>query len=274
MALSRQQIIAALREALEPLDHVHAMWEGGAAAFHRVDEYSDIDLLVDVDDDGVAAVPATVERRLADLSPIQLKYDVPQPTWHGHWQTFYRLSGTSEFLLLDFVVIKHSNPEKFLQPEIHGRALVHFDKANVVQCPPLQVESAMARLKARLDSLRVTFDLFQSLTLKELARGNDLEALAFYQGFTLRPLVEVLRIRHKPTRHGFHTRYIHYDLPADVVTALQRLFFVNGAEDLRLKRDQAERWFHDTLEQIDFAEVATLMTQASANLSGRNLPPA
>ena len=36
--LTRSSTLTALRAALEPLLCVHAMWEGGAAAFGRVDE--------------------------------------------------------------------------------------------------------------------------------------------------------------------------------------------------------------------------------------------
>ena len=41
----------------------------------------------------------------------------------------------------------------------------------------------------------MTFELFQMLTLKELNRHNDIEALVFYQSSTLRPLVEALNIK-------------------------------------------------------------------------------
>jgi hypothetical protein len=234
--LTREEILAALRARLEPLDYVQAMWEGGAAAFNRVDEWSDIDLQIAVDDDRVAEVFPIVEEVLRALSPIDLRYEIPQPAWHGHAQVFYRLSNASQFLLLDFVVMKRSNPLKFLEPEIHGNAVVHFDKSNVTQVEPLD--------------LRVNFDLFQSLTLKELERHNAIEALAFYQGFTLRPLVEFLRILYAPTRYNFHTRYVYYDLPADVVRRLETLFFVQNEDDLRAKREQAEQWFYEILERI------------------------
>ncbi len=32
-----------------------------------------------------------VERALESVSPIALRFEVPQPTWHGHYQAFYRL---------------------------------------------------------------------------------------------------------------------------------------------------------------------------------------
>lgn len=250
-SVTREQILTALQQALEPLDYVHAMWQGGAAAFGRVDEWSDIDLQVDVDDERVADVVATAEQTLRSLSPVEIKFEVPQPTWHGHWQAFYRLRDTSEFLLLDFVVMKHNNPNKFLQPETHGNAVVHFDKSGVVQTGPLDMADLAAQLEGRVRTLRTTFPLFQSLTLKELNRRNDIEALTFYHGFTLRPLVEVLRIKHQPARSNFYARYVYYDLPAEVVRRLEELFFVRDAAELLQKREQAEQWFWETLDQGD-----------------------
>jgi hypothetical protein len=248
--LMKTEIILALCEALEPLEYTYALWEGGAAAFECVDEWSDLDLLLDVEDEHVDEALQIIDETLARLSPIELKYEVPQPAWHGHAQVFYRLQNTSKYLLLDIAVIKHSNPNKFLQPELHGNAVVHFDKSEVVKTVPLDRKELASRLKDRLSALRVTFELFQILTLKELNRGNLIEALNFYHNFTLKPLVEVLRIPHQPTRHSFYTRYIYYDLPPETIRRLERLFFVTDGDDLLVKRQEAEEWFYDTLDQI------------------------
>jgi len=98
------------------------MWEGGAASFDRVDEWSDIDLQVDVEDERVDDVMELAGQVLAELSPIELQFALPQPTWHGHSQTFFWLHNAGPYLLVDFVVMKHSIPTKFLEYEIHGRA--------------------------------------------------------------------------------------------------------------------------------------------------------
>jgi hypothetical protein len=248
--LTKKEIIHALWEALEPLEYTHALWEGGAAAFERVDEWSDLDLLLDVGDEHVDDALQVIDKTLAQLSPIELKYEVPQPSWHGHAQVFYRLQNTSKFLLLDIAVIKHSNPNKFLQPELHGKVVVYFDKSEVIKPPPLDRKELASKLKDRLAALKVTFELFQILTLKEINRGNLIEALNFYHNFTLKPLVEVLRIPHEPSRHGFYTRYIYYDMPPEIIQKLERLFFVTDGDDLLEKRQEAEDWFYDTLDQI------------------------
>ncbi len=253
--LTRKVILQALRKALEPLGYVHAMWEGGAAAFDRVDEWSDIDLQVDAEDACIADVVKAAEQALEALSPVAAKYEVPQPTWHGHKQLFFRLSETSPFLLIDLVVIKHSNPNKFIQPEIHGNPIIHFDKSGVIEFQPLDPAALVDAIRARLVTLRATFELFQVLVLKELNRHHSIEALAFYQGFTLRPLVEALRIKYAPVRYNFQTRYVYYDLPRDVVQELESLFFVADSEALAAKHTRAQAWFYETLRQINVEDV-------------------
>jgi len=51
--VTREDIIKTLASSLSPLDYVHAFWEGGAPAFGRLDEWSDLDLYVVVDDEKV-----------------------------------------------------------------------------------------------------------------------------------------------------------------------------------------------------------------------------
>jgi hypothetical protein len=248
--ITSHQILSALQAALEPLDFVNAMWLGGSAAFNRSDEWSDIDLQVDVADEQAGEILPIVERALEGLSPIDLKFEISQPSWHGHIQAIYRLKEASPYLLVDVAVIKSSSPNKFLQPEVHGEAVALFDKTGVIQPPPLDRAALQEKLRGRLETLRTTFDLFQILTLKELNRGNTLDALQYYLSFTLRPLVEALRIQHDPARHDFGARYLYFDLPEALAKRVERLYFVSGAADLSRKRIEAENWFYEILAQI------------------------
>jgi hypothetical protein len=267
-AVSREDVLSAMRGALEPLDHVQAMWEAGAIAFDRVDEWSDIDLQVACDDGRVEDVFGTVESTLRRLSPIDLRYRLPEPTWHGHSQAFYRLEGASPFLMLDFVVMKAGAEDKFLQPEIHGRPHVYFDKSGVVRFKPLDADAFASKLRERVEELRVLFDLFRVLVEKELNRGNVIEAAAFYQSYTLRPLIEALRILHDPTRHNFHTRYVHYDFPESDVKRLTELIFVASGEELAAKRERAEEWFNEVLSAINDGPLSAGIRRAAGRTKG------
>jgi hypothetical protein len=251
MEISRTDILAAIRSTIEPLDCVSAMWEGGAAAFDRVDEWSDIDLQIEVEDGRAGDVMAIVEQALRSIAPIAQKYVLPMPTWHGHAQAFYALEGASPYLMIDLVVIEKSATDKFLQREIHGTPLAHFDRSGVTAAPAFDRRQHGEKIESRIAALRATFDLFQTLTLKELNRGNLIEAVSYYQGMTLRPLVEALRILHAPHHYNFHTRYVYYELPKQVVEQLETLFLPRDAEDLRRCHGRAGEMFHQALEKID-----------------------
>ena len=66
--LTRDIIIQTLVDALKPIEYVLAFWEGGAAAFNRVDEWSDIDLYLVVDDKKVDETFVAFEKALKSLS--------------------------------------------------------------------------------------------------------------------------------------------------------------------------------------------------------------
>ncbi|MFN8372197.1 MAG: nucleotidyltransferase domain-containing protein [Anaerolineae bacterium] len=261
--LTRETILTTLENALQPLPYVHAMWQGGASSFDRVDQWSDIDLQVISDDERISDVFKVVEDALRSLSPIELRYEFPQPTWHGHFQTFYRLKDASPFLLLDFVVQKRTNNNRFLQPEIHGEPIIHFDKEHWLKIPPLDVEAHLLAIRERIEALRVLCDLFTVLTLKEIHRHNSIEALAFYQSWTLRPLVEVLRIQHDPVRYNFHTRYIHYALPPGGADPPRTAVYIGSAQDLEARFETASAWFREALAQVDMDAVRERVEQAS-----------
>ena len=249
--LSRERLTSALVEALEPQPWTDALWEGGSAAFGRLDEWSDLDLCLQVEpgrrEDGLAAA----REALLGLSPIEVEWRVPEPAWHGHSQCFWRLEAAGEFLVVDFAVLERGSTERFLETERHGRALALFDKGEWVRPEPLDRDSLRRRIAARADSLRRTWRLFRKLALKEARRGRSLEAAAFWQSHVLRPLVALLRMRHSPERHDFGFRQVHEDLPAAIVAELEALTWPAGPEALPALLERAEALFERTLAGLE-----------------------
>ena len=243
--LTRPALVAAVRGALEPRPFVHCLWEGGSAAFARADQWSDVDLQCEVDDDQVAATFAAVGEALRAVAEISLCFVVPEPAWHGHSQRFYRFANAEPWLQLDLCVMKRSAASKFNEPEIHGAAGVLFDRSGLFGKNVVRTDRAAfeARLRARLDALRVRFAMFQVLVEKETWRGNPIDALYFYQSLTLSPLVELLRIRHDPLRHNWGYRYLHRALPRAEAERLQRLMYVATPGEVPAKRAEAAAWF-------------------------------
>lgn len=246
----RETIILTIRSALEPREDVLALWEAGAAAFDRVDIWSDIDLVLVVDDTSSEDWFHLIEETLQRLAPIELKYILPQPTWHGHAQAFYRLADTSIYSMIDLVIMSASATNRFLEREVHGEPRVYFDKNGQAAPTFLDWETHWHTLRERLNHVLTIFELFQPLTLKELNRHNAIEAMAFYQAYTLRPLVEALRIRYCPQRYQFNTRYVHYDLPENVLEKLVNLYYVQDENQLRESHTEAVDWFHDTVKSL------------------------
>lgn len=243
-----------MQDCLEPLPYVHALWEGGSAAFGRLDELSDLDLMIDSDAGEVEAVVALLDHLFAGLSPaggpgsgIARRFRLPEPTWHGHTQVLYELHSTGPYLMLDVVVLKHGEGQRFAEREQHGTPIVYFDKSGVVEVTELDWDLHAAKLGRRVEELSQSFPLFQSLVRKEIRRRDDLAALGFYQGLTIRPLVELLRIIHDPARPTFHLRYLKHDLPPNALARLQGLSFVSDLTGLAAAHEAACAWFDELL---------------------------
>ncbi len=251
MTLKREAIVSALIEALRADDAVHAVWEGGSVAWGRADEHSDIDLSVAVEDDQVERVLGVVDATLAALATIDRRRRVPEPTWHGHSQCFYHLEGTPPTLLIDCSVMKRSAEDLFIAPELHGHPLVHFDRDEVVRPPEFDADTLRTTLHQTLERHIATMTMFGDVLVpKEIARGRALDAIQFYQSFTLRPLLHVLSIAHRPLRHQF-SRYAHQELPGDVMARLEPLYFVRDLEDLADKHERAVKFFWEVVESLD-----------------------
>jgi hypothetical protein len=250
---TRADIIDALRGATEALPEARAGWLGGSDATGRTDALSDVDLVVAATDSGVEAVFGAVERALEALGGVELRLDVPKPTWHGHDQRFYRVKGAPVECMVDVVVMKTSAPEgsRFLEPERHGAPAVLFDKDAWIAPAPLDRFTHVAKMWERLEALKTRFAMFQPLITKALARGQPVDAVAFYHGFALQPVVEVLRMLHCPDRYDFGMRYLGDDLPAEAAARVQRLCYYSSPEILHLRRREAEELFWATVRKLE-----------------------
>jgi hypothetical protein len=248
--LTRKDVLDTLTEALEPLDYVHAFCEGGAAGFHRADEWSDIDAQAIVDDDRVEDVFKVVDTAVEKLGGTVARFRLPEPTWHGHSQCFYKLKNASPFLLIDLAVMKeHTEADKFDVWATHGIPRARFDKKGLIKEAKIDPEAHAKAIMDRLEIQKNLFEIFHIMPMKETNRGNHVEAMFFYLGQTFRPLVEVLRMKYCPQRYNYASRYIYYDLPSDVVKRLEELVFFRP-EEMEAKVGEARKWFQETAGSI------------------------
>jgi hypothetical protein len=253
--ITRDSLIVALRESLRAAPFARAAWLGGSVATGRLDEWSDIDLFIIAADDAVDPTLTLIEQTLAAIAPIERRFRVPEPAWHGHSQAFYQQFGLPPHLMTDVLVMKASCPaaDRFLEVERHGVPTVLFDKDGVVRPEPMNAPVHRTKVAAKVNEWRLKFPMFQHLVVKAVWRENPIEAIGFYHAFTFRPLVDMLRVRHCPDRFDYGLRYLSDDLLAADVRRLAALAYPADPADLERKQRDAEAWFNETLAAIDAA---------------------
>ena len=237
-------------EALEPINYIHAFWEGGAAAFNRVDEWSDIDIYLVVDKNKVEEAFLAVEDALKSLTKIKQKYNIKQTSWPGIFQAFYRLEGTTEYMIVDLAVLTINAPDKLLEPEIHGKAVFYFNKLEKIIPPPVNKKPFTRKIRQKLEKLQARYYMFNNFVQKEINRHNHIEAVYLYHRLTLDMLIDVLRIKYSPFHYDFKTRYIHYELPPKIIKKLKPFYFIEDENDLQQKYAKANKWFDKAMKEV------------------------
>jgi predicted nucleotidyltransferase len=104
----REGLKGELLSALEPCDWIRTVWEGGSAATGRLDRFSDLDLVMVVEDERVPSAFTLIEEKLKEGYGIRRTVVVPEPAWHGHSQRFYFIEGAPALFYIDLLVEKLS----------------------------------------------------------------------------------------------------------------------------------------------------------------------
>jgi hypothetical protein len=243
--LTREILIDAIQKAVEPLDEILAMYQGGSAAFGKADEMSDVDLQIIAVDEFAGHVIPLVEDAFAAVAIVKYRNEIPQPTWHGHRQVFYRFGNASPYLMLDLVVICASSPNKFLEPEIHGERVIAFDKTGITTIPPLDQAALQKTIEAARRTLLLDREFTGLYVTKELNRDHFIEAVTYYFAYTLNPLITLLRMKYSPARYNFRTKKVYDDLPEEVLARIAPFYAIRDANDLREKDQLASSWIRE-----------------------------
>ena len=252
--LERQRIIDALAAGLPREPYILAASLGGSFATGRTDEFSDIDLGIIVEDDRVEDAFVHLDAVLTELSPIDVRHRLPDPTWHGHSQVFLRLADADPHHFVDVCVMKRTAPDKFGERERHGDPQVLFDPQGLMEIVPLDREALGKKMHARLQTLRETYSMFQPLVVRAVERGHAAEAAYWYMNLTLKGLVEILRMRHCPDRWDFGLRYLDRDLPAELRREVEELAYPQDPRELARFRERAAARFEAELAAFDAGE--------------------
>jgi hypothetical protein len=151
--------------------------------------------------------------------------------------------------MIDFCQMTPKQLTTFLEPARHGTPTVLFDRDSLIKPGPLEADHA-ERMRKRLEWHTGAFPMFQNLVRKAVLRGDLVEAIAMWHSQTLRPLVDVLRMRHCPVRFDYGFRYTGYDLPLEVAARLRDLMWPQDSADLLRKLDEARDWFEEVVSSL------------------------
>lgn len=236
--------MASVVAALKMQASVHAVWLEGSAASRNRDAYSDIDLWLDVDQGLEEQVFGAIREALLEFGPLELE----QPVDHPHpqlRQRFYRLAGSSPFHFLDVCVQQHGRGT--MLPS-HEPFRVLYDPEGVVQIDavPRDIHSLVS---SRLTVLRAAW-WRRILVLKEVERGQVLEALGYYHTLGLEPLTELSRLRHCPEKFDYGLKHLYRDLPVESVGALESLYTVTALADIPAAVARADDLFEALMDEL------------------------
>jgi len=245
----RQRIIEKLEYALKPLAYIHALWLEGADANGTVDEYSDIDIWVDFDDEFEAAAIQVSENALNEIAEFDYKYVMN----HDHpkiRQRIYHLRGTPEFLTLDFCWQLHSRGDGVL---IKGDAIeaarVIFDKSGVVRYADYDPDVFAGLNKARLEEAKYRYSQ-HSRVFKYVLRGQYAESYAYYSKYVVEPLVDLLRLIFTPAHADYYLVHISQHIPREELEKLEYFLKISTVEDIAARTREAEVWFAELLGRV------------------------
>lgn len=250
---------SAVVEALEACDVARAAWEAGSAAFGRADRSSDLDIAVLCSPGGGTAVLDSIERALREHVDDLVAYDVGRSLFGV--QRFWRVpigQLPAPTCMVDASVMELEADadlwRELLSPERHGRALGIYDPdqllASCIARAGLDLDAHRKRIRAELHKVADRRAMFADFPAKELARGRSLDAHAMFDAMVATPLVSLLGVYHRPLRFDFGQRYLHAELPADVVERLAPIIRP-AVDDLDSATAAGLAWIDELLDAID-----------------------
>ncbi len=247
--ITRDDIISHLTRELADIPFIHALWLEGADANDMVDDFSDLDIWVDVDDEELEASFEIVEASLSRLAGLDFRFVIE----HEHpkiRQRFYHLDGSSPFLMIDFCWQLHSRkPVYYYEGSRIECAKVLFDKSSVIRYRKFCFEEHLDSYRSLIDEASFRFDQLIRVT-KYIRRGLWPEALHHYNHYVIEGLVTLLRIIYTPTHPDYGLIHISEHLPAEELERLDPLLRVASFSDIESALEDARLYFEDLLPKV------------------------
>lgn len=249
--ITENKITSILRQHLEPLPYVYALWIEGSYALGTADEYSDIDYWVDVADDKVEEVLRCVEVALLQLGELDEK-DWRESSHTKLGQIVYHIKGSNPYLVLDFNWQKHSRDRSeyhYMKDDIVEGAKVIFDKDQVIRF----VSADENEIKQNKENCRKECDYRYSQHIrveKYMKRNAFPESYAYYNKYVIEPLVMMLRLKYTPLYPYHYLLHISSHMPNEVVERLTKLIQISSLKDMQGAIEIAQAWYKELSQDI------------------------
>ena len=235
--MHREEIFNEIINELRSYPQINLLAEGGAKAFRRYDELSDLDLMVDVEDGKAEETVKQFESFLEKLAGIAAVYAAAENKDFQH--KFYKLKNADRFAIIDLFIVERSNPVKELEQQIHGDFVIHYDRYGYMKDQVFDKDAFQKKVDAFGKKSKNVFEFFLFQAEKEILRGRYIDALAYYFDLMLKPLIRLLRIKYNPIHYNFELRYLNDELPAGIVKEIEKLLSIKDPEDLKVKYKMA-----------------------------------
>jgi hypothetical protein len=165
-------------------------------------------------------------------------------------QCFYLIDQAAPFVYLDVAVMKRSHPDKLMEEDRHGNAIVWFDRIQVYSRAPSSQESIMTRGK-KLFNMMTQIDFLMMIEIeKGLARGHFIDVYPQYIGFVQRHLGVMLNLKYRPAKADFGIRYGRHDYGKHDVALLESALQAVGIEQLKERYASVKKRYLELLEEL------------------------
>jgi hypothetical protein len=249
--LTRPQLRRVLQSELERLEGVLAMWEAGSHAFDRADDHSDLDIGLLVRAGTLPQAWEAIDRALDSIGGFELRWEPAAHLFQGMTQRVYQPRRTNRWLQIDVGIFEESAASLYLETQRHGRAEVVFDRTGGRTKPPVWDEDKQRReMREALHQEIMKWNAYYAYFRKELARGRTIDAFGFYVGLSLRPLLAVLGMVHRPDRWDYGFRYVKDEMPHDIFKQLEHICYIPDPSKLNERFAAAAQMFEEAVAEL------------------------
>jgi len=246
----RKEMKRGILGLFQPLQWVRAIWEGGSAATGYLDDYSDLDLALVVEDDRVEEAFRLFEEYLENRHGINSAIRLPEPVWHGHSQCFYMISDCPPLYYIDLVIEKLSSGNRLDEPDRHGEVQIWLNRDNILHPEPTPPDITAKNTASFLRRIEDSIPLLVIEIRKQIARKKHIDAVSQYHRFITGRLAGLLNLKYRPAMFDFGIRYAERAYPPQVNEELEKLLYISTFDDIEPALDFAVSWTRKLLAEL------------------------